>query len=283
MKILALGLALFLQPSLPALTGRVVDLAGILSPAEEEALVRRLETIETETSVQIVVATIPALEGEPIEDYSIRLAESWKIGQAGLDNGAIIVVVPGERRVRIEVGYGLEPVIPDGVAGRIIRERMTPAFRDGNYYAGILSAIEGLELAARKEYPEAPEAVERRTSSPAPDIGSLFIAYLIIGILGNAIGILLGIVGGAIAFPLLGGSLAAALGWWAAPLGGVLGLFAVLFLRGLSSSGAWTWHPPRGGGFGGGFGGRGGGFGGGGGGFRGGGGSFGGGGASGSW
>jgi uncharacterized protein len=285
MKLLALGLALFLQPSLPALTGRVVDLAGILSPAEEETLVRRLETIETETSVQIVVATIRSLEGEPIEDYSIRLAESWKIGQAGLDNGAIIVVVPSERRVRIEVGYGLEPVIPDGVAGRIMRERMTPAFREGNYYAGISSAVEGLELAARKEYPEAPA---RRTSSPSPvpDIGSILIVYFILGVLGNAIGILLGVIGGAIAFPLLGGSLAAALGWWAAPLGGFLGLFAVLILRGLSNSGSWTWHPPRGGGFGGGgFGGGGfggGGFGGGGG-FRGGGGSFGGGGASGSW
>jgi uncharacterized protein len=279
MKLLALGLALFLQPSLPALSGRVVDLAGILSPAEEDELVRKLEAIETETSVQIVVAAIPSLEGEPIEDFSIRLAEAWKIGQAGLDNGAIILVVPGERRVRIEVGYGLEPVIPDGLAGRIIRERMTPAFREGNFYAGLLSAIDGLELAARKEYPEAPP---RPSSSPVPDLGSLLIAYLILGVLGNAIGILLGVVGGAIAFPLLGGSLAAALGWWAAPLGGLLGLFAVLFLRGLGNSGAWTWHPPRGGGFGGGGFRGGGGFGGGGG-FRGGGGSFGGGGASGRW
>ncbi len=117
MNVWALGLALVFQAALPALTGRVVDRAGILSPEEEASLTAKLEQIENQTSVQFVVATIPSLEDEPIEDFSIRLAEAWKIGQAGLDNGAIIVVVPSERRIRIEVGYGLEPVIPDGLAG----------------------------------------------------------------------------------------------------------------------------------------------------------------------
>src|SRR3990170_5755770 len=157
MKLLALGLALLLQDApIPALTGRVVDTAGILSSAEESELARRLELIENETSVQIVVATIPSLEGAPIEDYSIRLAEAGKIGQARLDNGVIVIVVPEERRVRIEVGYGLEAVIPDGLAGRIIRERIAPAFQAGSYYEGLLSAVEGLELAARREDPQAP-------------------------------------------------------------------------------------------------------------------------------
>jgi len=289
MNLWALGLALVLQAALPALTGRVVDRAEILSPEEEASLTRKLETIENETSVQFVIATIPSLEGEPIEDYSIRLAEEWKIGQAGLDNGAIILVVPSERRIRIEVGYGLEPVIPDGLAGRIIRERIAPAFQAGNYYQGLLAAVEGLELAARREYPETPAA--RREPSVEINFVALLFTYFIVGVLGNAIGIVLGVVAGALLFPLVGGSLAALLGLWSLPVGGLLGLFAVLLLRGFGRSGSWTWPEPHGGGFSGrsrggsmgGFGGGSFGGGGGGGGFRGGGGGFGGGGASGRW
>lgn len=291
MNLGALGLALVLQAALPALTGRVVDRAGILSPEEEASLTRKLESIENETSVQFVVVTVPGLEGEPIEDYSMRLAEEWKIGQAKLDNGAIILVVPSERRIRIEVGYGLEAVIPDGLAGRIIRERVAPAFRAGSYYQGLLGAVEGLELAARREYPEAP-ARPREEPGGGVNFIALLITYFIVGILGNAIGIVIGVIAGALLFPLVGGSLATFLGLWSLPVGGLLGLFAVLLLRGFGRSGSWTWPEPHGGGyrgrrrggFPGGFGG-GGGFGGfgGGGGFRGGGGGFGGGGASGRW
>jgi uncharacterized protein len=280
MALLALGLALILQDApIPALTGRVVDTAGILSSPEETELTRRLELIENETSVQIVIATIPSLQGEPIEDFSLRLAEGWKIGQADLDNGVIVVVVPDERRIRIEVGYGLEAVIPDGLAGRIIRDRMAPAFREGDYYGGLVSAVEGLELAARKEYPESPQG--STAIEPAFDLGALLMTFFVLGIVGNAIGILIAILGGAILFPFLGGGLAAALGWWAAPVGGLLGLFAVLLLRSSGRRRGWTWHDAgrRGGWSGGGFGG--GGFGGGG--FSGGGGRFGGGGASGRW
>jgi uncharacterized protein len=273
----ALGLALVLQAALPELTGRVVDRAGILSPEEEASLIRRLESIETEASVQFVIATIPGLEGEPIEDYSIRLAEKWKIGQAGLDNGAIILVAASERRIRIEVGYGLEPVIPDGLAGRIIRERVAPEFQRGNDYQGLLAAVEALELAARREFPEAPAAREREPSVGI-DVGVLLFAYFVVGILGNAIGLVVGVIAGALLFPLVGGSLAAMLGLWSFLVGGLLGIFAVLFLRGFGRAGSWT-YPGSFGGRSGGFGG----FGGGGGGFRGGGGRFGGGGASGSW
>lgn len=280
MRSLALGLALLLQGTpLPSLTGRVVDDAGLLTSAERADLTGRLEAFENETSVQIVIATIPSLEGEPIEDYSIRLADAWKAGQKGLDNGVIVLVVRDDRRVRIEVGYGLEAVIPDGLAGRIIRERIAPAFQDERYYDGLLAAVEGIELAARKEYPELPAS----RSSPGVDFGAMVFVYFVIGVVGNAIGMLLGILLGAIVFPLLGGSLARILGWWSAPLGGLLGLGAVLFVRSFARHGSWTSGAPsgrsRGGGWGSGFGG--GGFGGGG--FRGGGGGFGGGGASGRW
>jgi uncharacterized protein len=173
----------------------------------------------------------------------------------------------------------LEPVIPDGLAGRIIRERIAPAFQGGNYYQGLLAAVEGLELAARREYPEAP-ASERREPSVGINFGALLFTYFVVGVLGNAIGILLGILAGALLFPLVGGSLATLLGLWSLPVGGLLGLFAVLFLRGFGRSGSWTYPRGQSRGFPGGFGG--GGFGGGGG-FRGGGGGFGGGGASGRW
>jgi uncharacterized protein len=255
-----------------------VDRAGILSPEEEASLTRKLESIENETSVQFVIATIPGLDGEPIEDYSIRLAEEWKIGQRGLDNGAMVLVVPSERRVRIEVGYGLEAVIPDGLAGRIIRERIAPAFQQQSYYQGLLSAVEGLELAARREYPEAPA----RAPEVGLHLGALLFAYFIVGVLGNAIGVVLGVIAGALLFPLVGGSIASSLGLWSLLVGGLLGLFATFFLRGFGRSGSWT--SPGGGGYrGGSHGGFPGGFGGGGGGFSGGGGSFGGGGASGRW
>jgi uncharacterized protein len=293
----ALGLALLFQAALPALTGRVVDRAGILSPDEEARLVAKLEQIERETSVQFVIATIPSLGDEPIEDFSVRLATEWKIGQAGLDNGAVIVVAPTERKIRIEVGYGLEPVIPDGLAGRIIRERVAPAFQAENYYEGLLAAVEGLELAARREYPEAPVRPEQPPATgPLSQVNlmGLLVTYFIVGALGNAIGIFFGVIAGAVAFPIVGGSLAASLGIWSVPVGAILGLFAALFLRSFGRSGTWTYPGSYGGrgpgGFGGGGFGRGGGFGGGGGfrgggggGFRGGGGSFGGGGASGSW
>jgi uncharacterized protein len=281
MNLLALGLALFLQAaSLPALTGRVVDGAGLLSPDERANLTSRLEAIEKETSVQIVVATIPSLGGDPIEDYSIRLAEAWKAGQKGLDNGVIVLVARDDRKVRIEVGYGLEAVIPDGLAGRIIRERIAPSFQLGKYYEGLLAAVEGLDLAARKEYPEA-EQPSRMPSFPGLGLGPLLVAFFIVGILGNAIGILVGILGGAVVLPLLGGSLAQSFGWLSVPMGAFFGFCAVLLVRGYGSKGSWTSSGSGGGGWGGGFGGGGGG--GGGGGFSGGGGSFGGGGASGSW
>jgi uncharacterized protein len=173
----------FLAIEIPPLTGRVVDLAGLLAPEQRRELEERLAREEEQSSVQIVVATIPTLESEPLEDFSIRLAEAWRIGQKGLDNGAIVIVVEDERRVRVEIGYGLEPVIPDGMAGRIIRERMTPRFREGDFYGGIDGGIDGLTLAAREEYPSTAEATESKRESGSPRI--------IIGFLVAALGLLI--------------------------------------------------------------------------------------------
>jgi uncharacterized protein len=282
----------------PALTGRVVDEAGLLTPDQRQALEKKLEDIERRTSVQIVIATIPSLEGEPIEDYSIRLAQQWRIGQKGLDNGVIILVAKAEHKIRIEVGYGLEPVIPDGLAGRIIREQITPYFRANDYYGGLNAAVDGLVLAAKKEYPE--HAVESPKGAPVNrDVGGLFFCLFIAGIIWFTISRIFAGAGCLIPY-LVSGILAAFLlpialltcGWIqtatamvVAPFGFVFGILMTPILRSWSNGpgsrnwkqGRWTsptYYPGRGGGWGGGSGG---------GGFSGGGGGFGGGGASGGW
>ena len=130
------------------------DNAQILSESTREVLSERLKEHEDRTTNQVVVLTIPSLQGESIEDYSNKVFIEWGLGQQGQDNGILIVVVPDERRMRIEVGYGLEGAMTDLMAGRIIREIMTPRFREGDYDGGItegalavISVLEGQELA----------------------------------------------------------------------------------------------------------------------------------------
>lgn len=113
----------------------------MLPPAERERLETSLAERERATGVQMVIALFPSLEGESLEDYSIRLAQQWRIGQKGLDNGLILLVFIQERKVRMEVGYGLEPVITDLVAAQTIRERIGPRFREGRYGAGLEAAV----------------------------------------------------------------------------------------------------------------------------------------------
>ncbi len=279
MNLLAFALFGLLQSaSLPPLTGRVVDQASLLTPEERGRLETKLEQLEAGTSVQIVIATIPSLQGESLEDYSIRLAEAWKMGQADLDNGVIVLVARDDLLVRIEVGYGLEAVIPNDLAWRILRERITPSFLANDYYGGLLAAVEGLELAVRREYPEPsglPQRARAGESGGLRVVGGLVLLVLL-GTLGNATHILLAAVIGAIGFPPLFGFI-----WWSVPLGAALGMAAVWIMRALGRMGSWT----SGGGHYGGGGASGNSFGGGGGfggvGFSGGGGIFGG--ASGSW
>ena len=120
------------------------DYAGALSSAERAQLERALTEGETATSAQIVVAVFDSLEGESLEDFSIRLAEKWRVGRKELDNGAIVAVFLRDRKVRIEVGYGLEGAIPDIEAARVIRETIAPRFREGRYAAGLEEAVRAL-------------------------------------------------------------------------------------------------------------------------------------------
>ena len=119
------------------LTGRVVDNAEILQPATRASLTNALEAHERATGNQVVVLTLPTLDGESIEGFATRVFESWQLGKKGKDNGVLLIVAPKDRRMRIEVGYGLEGVLPDVAASRIIRDVMTPAFKGGDYDRGI--------------------------------------------------------------------------------------------------------------------------------------------------
>jgi uncharacterized protein len=134
--LLVLAFPAFAQ-DLPPLTGRVVDQANVIPPAEEQALDAMLAAHETKTTNQVVVATVASLGGQPIEDYGVALGRAWKIGQAGKDNGVILLVAPNEREVRIEVGYGLEGELTDAISKVIIEGSIIPRFRAGDIPGGI--------------------------------------------------------------------------------------------------------------------------------------------------
>ncbi len=140
---LAIGLA-WAQLATPPLTGRVVDNAGLLDAAQENVLTDRLAAHEASTGEQVVVVTLPSLEGDVLEDVSLRLARDWGIGQADFDNGALLLVAQAERQIRIEVGYGLEGRLTDIQSGLIIRETMVPRFRTGDFAGGISAGVDAV-------------------------------------------------------------------------------------------------------------------------------------------
>lgn len=139
-------------PEFPALTGRVVDNAGLLSPQQARALEQRLAEAESRTSNQVVVVTLPDLQGYAIEDYGYQLGRAWGIGQAEHDNGALLIIAPKERKIRIEVGYGLEGVLTDALSHAIIQNEIQPAFRQGDYFTGIEQGAAAILAAIDGEY-----------------------------------------------------------------------------------------------------------------------------------
>ena len=253
----------------PALNGRrVVDEANIIPAAEEAALTAKLQALEQQSSRQLVVATVPDLGDYEIEDYGYRLGRAWGIGQKESDNGAILLVAPNQRRVRVEVGLGLEPILTDAFSNRVIEETIIPRFRAGDFPGGITAGTDALiaQLQAPPEAAEraAVEAAQRQAQSPprrSSGGGAGFIPLIFWGL--------------GVGFVLLSFARRAGGRRYRGKRRRGGGIDPVVVLWGLDVLS----HAARGGG-GGGFGGFGGG---GGGGFSGGGGSFGGGGASGSW
>lgn len=249
------------QPS-PALTGRVVDGAGIIDPAERQQLIQKLADFEEKSSDQIVVVTVPSLNGEDIETYSNRLFRAWALGQKQENNGILLVVAPNDRKVRIEVGYGLEGTMTDALSSVIINGTIIPAFRDGDYTVGVMLGVDGIISVLNGEGAELEARAKRNAQSSSEDIdwiGVVFITFWAI--------IFFGGFGFTILAPIFGRKVGPGRYEW-------LGMAVSLGSGGSSGRNSGS----RGGGFGGG-----GGWSSGGGGFSGGGGSSGGGGASGSW
>lgn len=262
----------------PPLTGRIVDAARLLPADLAASLSADLAGHAARTGNQVTLLTLPSLEGEPLEEFSHRVATAWKLGQKGTDNGVLILVVPNDRKVRIEVGYGLEGTLTDLKSSRIIREEIVPRLRNGDFPGGIAAGVKAILGTIEGTYspPERKTVQGGKTSAL-----NIFYLAVVVGILTAAFigrhwkG---GSIGGAMAFVLGLSS-----GWLLAIAAAVIVLIVTLVLAGLSGGGGRSSSPGLGGGWGGGsFGGfsGGGGFGGG---FSGGGGSFGGGGASGSW
>jgi uncharacterized protein len=133
-----------LAADVPYLSGRVVDEAEILSPAARERLVATSKAHEDRTTNQVVVLTVPSIGGESIEEYANRVFNTWKLGQQGKDNGVLVLVVPNDRKMRIEVGYGLEGTLPDVDAARIIRNRITPRFKAGDFDGGVTDGMDAI-------------------------------------------------------------------------------------------------------------------------------------------
>ncbi|HEX4178176.1 MAG TPA: TPM domain-containing protein [Rhizomicrobium sp.] len=131
-------------PNFPALTGRVVDGANILSEQTKEDLTGKLAALEQKTSRQLVVVTIPSLQGYEISDYGYQLGRAWGIGQAKLNNGILLIVAPTEHKVRIEVGYGLEPIVTDALSSVIIQTQVLPKFRSGDFNGGVEAGVDAL-------------------------------------------------------------------------------------------------------------------------------------------
>ncbi|MCX7961222.1 MAG: YgcG family protein [Burkholderiales bacterium] len=262
----------------PPLKARVTDLTGTLSASERETLEARLADFERRRGTQFAVLLVPTTKPEEIEQYAIRVAEAWKIGRKGVDDGLILLVAKDDRRVRIEVGYGLEGAIPDSVAKRVIEERIVPRFREGDFYGGLASGLEALIRLAEGERLPAPQPARERGASAFAVVEAIPVFLFFVVAAGAVLRVVLGRLAGALATGAGAGLIAWLIFGFAVALLAALVAFAIAYANtGAGRSGRWTYGGVPGG-WGGGFGG--GGFGGG---FRGGGGGFGGGGASGRW
>ncbi|HKR88517.1 MAG TPA: TPM domain-containing protein [Phenylobacterium sp.] len=238
-------------PQFPALTGRVVDNAHMLSPQATQKLDADLANLEAQTGRQMVVATIPDLQGYDIADYGYQLGRTWGIGRKGKDDGVVFIVAPNEKKVRIEVGYGLEPVLTDALSSVILQTKVLPRFRAGQMEQGVVDGAEAIiqqlalpEDQARQNVAQAAQTQEKVQQDGGG--GSFGLVILIVFIFW----VLASLLGG------FGGRRGGSGLWWLLPL--------MMSGGGRGRGGDW-------------------GGGGGGGGFSGGGGSFGGGGSSGSW
>jgi uncharacterized protein len=263
--------ALHAEVSVPPLQARVTDLSGTLAPEQVAALETRLAAFEKQKGSQIALLLVPTTQPETIEQYSIRVADQWKLGRKGVDDGILVLFANHDRAIRIEVGRGLEGAVPDAIAKRIIEEVMIPFFKRGDFYGGLSAGVERLiQVVEGEPLPEparGPSGVSEEVSTAAFGI---FLGSIVIG---RWLRLLLGpLVAGVLAGVAVSSVFSAGLGLpW--PFGLMAGFAAFVFvisaaygrsLGGYYGGGGGGWQNSTGG-------------------FRGGGGGFGGGGASGRW
>jgi uncharacterized protein len=265
-------------PAVPALSARVTDLTGTLNAQQTADLERKLAEFETRKGSQIAVLIVPTTKPEEVEQYSIRVAEQWKLGRKGVDDGALLLVAKEDRTLRIEVGYGLEGALPDITANRIVEDIIVPRFRANDFYGGVNAGVDAMiKVIDGEPLPPPEESWRARGGRGGAGLQSLFMIGIVLVVVVG--GIFRAMFGRFPAAALVGGA-AGFIAWFIVSslvAGAAAGLIAFIFtlFGGMPRMGG------RRGGFGGGFGG--GGWSSGGGGFGGGGGGFGGGGASGRW
>ena len=285
--LLPLGTAFVSAQNFPELKGYVNDYAGIMTPQGKAQLEAKLSQLEKDTTAQVFVATVKSLEGDDIQDYANRLFEKWKIGQKDKNNGVLFLVALDDRKMWIEVGYGLEPIITDGRAGRIRDEDVIPMFKKGDYEGGTVAGVNKIEEYIRNGTPPAP-----LEENPVKNIfGGWVVAFFVLsfitvylsgfmarsksiwlgGIWGTIAGVIIGLAVGGVAALIIVPIIFAGLGL------GTDYLLSKNYQKQVAAGKSTQWHKTWGGfgGFGGGSGGGfgGGGFGGGGGGMSGGGGA----------
>lgn len=166
----------------PPLRSRVNDYASVMPAQQAQALESQLAQLERHSGHQVVVLTVPTLDGEDIEGFSIRVAENWKVGKKGYDNGVILVVAVKDRRLRLEVGYGLEGLLPDAIAKRIIADYIVPHFRQQDYTGGIMAGIAAVDKVIRQE--PLPEAARKRAPKRGSNYNSTIMLAITLAILG---------------------------------------------------------------------------------------------------
>ena len=221
------------EVAVPPLSGRVVDQTGTLGAGDIASLTQTLKDLETRKGSQIAVLIVPTTDGEAIEQFSIRVAEAWKIGRKKIDDGALLVIAKNDRHLRIEVGYGLEGALTDATSKRIIDEDITPKFKAGDFAGGVSAGVDRMIRIINGEQLPAPEPPHWQTSAQAFDPSDLFNPFLIIPVLlfGGAIRSVLGrLLGSGVA-----GGLVALIAWFffgsivAAILAGVVSSLLVMF------------------------------------------------------
>lgn len=206
-------LSAFAYTSPGAPTGLLNDFAGVLTTDQKAALEQTLEANKQSTGNEIAVVTIKSLGGDTIENYAVSLFKEWGIGQKGKDNGALLLIAIEDRQMRIEVGYGLEPTLTDAISSRIIRNTLSPAFKQGDYNGGIAAAVDQIiKVTAGDATAVPPEPTNTWSGFGLQEFG--FLAFLLFGIV-----------------QWLLSAMARSRSWWLGGIfGGAIGLMTMLFL-----------------------------------------------------